>query len=54
MRNHFIAAAVVLLAALFLRVNPLEFALLALSILFVLAAELLNTAVEAVVERRTD
>lgn len=50
MRNHFIAAAVVLLAALFLRVNPLEFALLALSILFVLFAELLNTAVEAVVD----
>ncbi len=50
MRNHFIAAAVVLLVALFLRVNPLEFALLALSILFVLFAELLNTAVEAVVD----
>lgn len=50
MRNHFIAALVVLLAALFLRVSPLEFALLALTILFVLFAELLNTAVEAVVD----
>jgi diacylglycerol kinase (ATP) len=35
---------------LFLRVSPIEFALLALSILFVLFAELLNTAIEAVVD----
>jgi diacylglycerol kinase (ATP) len=50
MRNHFISALVVLLAALFLRVTPVEFALLSLSVLFVLSAELLNTAVEAVVD----
>ena len=50
MRSHFIAALVVLLVALFLRVSPMEFALLALSILFVLFAELINTAVEAVVD----
>ncbi|MBK5273659.1 MAG: diacylglycerol kinase [Desulfuromonadales bacterium] len=50
MRTHFIAALAVLLAALFLRISPLEFALLALSILFVLFAELINTAVEAVVD----
>lgn len=50
MRTHFIAALVVLLAALFLRVTPVEFALLALSILFVLFAELINTAIEAVVD----
>jgi diacylglycerol kinase (ATP) len=50
MRSHFFAALVVLLAALFLRVSPIEFALLALSILFVLFAELINTAVEAVVD----
>lgn len=50
MRSHFIAALVVLLAALFLRVSPIEFALLALSILFVLFAELINTAVEALVD----
>ena len=50
MRAHFIAALGVLLAALFLRVSPIEFALLALSILFVLFAELINTAVEAVVD----
>ena len=50
MRNHFVSAGVVLLAALFLRIRPIEFALLAISILFVLFAELLNTAVEAVVD----
>lgn len=50
MRSHFIATLVVLLVALFLRVSPIEFALLALSILFVLFAELINTAVEAVVD----
>jgi diacylglycerol kinase (ATP) len=50
MRIHFIAALVVLLAVLFLQVSPIEFALLALSILFVLCAELINTAVEAVVD----
>ncbi|MBC8019005.1 MAG: diacylglycerol kinase [Verrucomicrobia bacterium] len=50
MRTHFISAVMALLAALFLRVSPLEFALLALSVLFVLCAELINTAVEAVVD----
>jgi diacylglycerol kinase (ATP) len=50
MRNHFICAIVVLLSSLFLRISPLEFALLALSILFVLFAELVNTAIEAAVD----
>lgn len=50
MRNHFVAAAAVLLIALFLRVGPMEFALLAISMLFVLFAELVNTAIEAVVD----
>ncbi len=50
MRIHFGAAIVVLLASLFLKVTPLEFALLALSILLVLCTELLNTAIEAVVD----
>ena len=50
MRSHFVAALVVMLAALFLRVSPIEFALLAISILFVLFAELINTAVEAVID----
>ena len=50
MRIHFIAAIAVLLAVLFLKVTPLEFALLALSILSVLCAEMFNTSVEAVVD----
>lgn len=50
MRTHFIAALVLMLVVLFLRVSPIEFGLLALSVLFVLSAELINTAVEAVVD----
>lgn len=50
MRIHFIAAVAALLAVLFLKVTPLEFALLALSILSVLCAEMFNTAIEAVVD----
>jgi diacylglycerol kinase (ATP) len=50
MRRHFLAALLVLLAVLFLRVSALEFALLTVSICFVLFAELINTAVEALVD----
>lgn len=50
MRHHFLAALVVLVAALLLRVTLLEFMLLALAISFVLFAELLNTAIEVVVD----
>lgn len=50
MRRHFLAALLVLLAVLFLRISPLEFALLTVSICFVLFAELMNTALEAVVD----
>jgi len=50
MRNHFVAALAVLLLAFFMRVTPIEFALLAISMMFVLFAELFNTAVEALVD----
>lgn len=50
MRWHFLGAILVLLAVLFLRVTAMEFALLALVVSLVLCAELLNTAVEAVVD----
>ncbi|UFS69066.1 diacylglycerol kinase [Geomonas sp. RF6] len=50
MRKHFLTALVVLLAALFLKVSVAEFTLLALSVSFVLFAELLNTAVEVAVD----
>jgi len=52
-RNHFLAAAAVLLCALFLKVSAVEFILLALSVSFVLFAELLNAAVEVTVDMVT-
>jgi diacylglycerol kinase (ATP) len=50
MRRHFLAALLLLLAVLLLHVSPLEFALLTVSVCFVLFAELINTAIEAVVD----
>ena len=50
MRHPFLSALAVLFAALLLRVSPVEFMLLALAISFVLFAELLNTAIEVVVD----
>jgi len=50
MRRHFLSALVLLFAVLFLRVSALEFTLLAVSVSFVLFAELMNTAVEVVVD----
>lgn len=50
MRYHFLAALAILFFALLLQVSPVEFMLLALAISFVLFAELLNTAVEVVVD----
>jgi diacylglycerol kinase (ATP) len=52
-RNHFSIAAAVLLCALFLKVSAVEFILLAISISFVLFAELMNTAVETTVDMMT-
>jgi diacylglycerol kinase (ATP) len=53
MRNHFITAIVVLIVSLLLKITAVEFTLLAISISFVLFAELMNTAVEAVVDMVT-
>ena len=50
MRWHFISALFLLLFVLFLKVSALEFALLTVSVCFVLFAELVNTAIEAVVD----
>jgi diacylglycerol kinase (ATP) len=50
MRWHFVAAALVLLAALLLHVPALEFMLLTFAVTLVLFAELINTAVEVVVD----
>lgn len=50
MRNHFLAAFAILMAVLLLRVSTLEFTLLAISVFFVLCAELFNTAIEICVD----
>jgi diacylglycerol kinase (ATP) len=50
MRHHFAAALLILTASLLLRVSPVEFMLIALAVSFVLFAELLNTAIEVVVD----
>ena len=50
MRYHFCAAILLLVAVLFLRISALEFTVLSLSVAFVLFAEMMNTAVEALVD----
>lgn len=50
MRRHFAAALALLLLVLFLRVSPLEFTVLTISVCFVLFAELMNTSIEVVVD----
>jgi diacylglycerol kinase (ATP) len=53
MRRHFAAALVLLSLVLFLRVSPLEFTVLTISVCFVLFAELMNTSLEVVVDMIT-
>lgn len=50
MRAHFLAAATVLLLALFYRVAALDFVALAFAVTLVLVVELVNTALEVVVD----
>jgi diacylglycerol kinase (ATP) len=50
MRWHFLSAAAVLFAALFFKVPAVDFLLLTLAITLVLFAEIINTAVEVVVD----
>lgn len=54
LRYHFVTALAVLLLALFFRVTALEFFLLVLAALLVIFAELINTAIETVVDLVTD
>ena len=49
-RIHFLAAAVVVVLAGLLRVSPVEWAILILTVGFVIATEMMNTAIEAVVD----
>lgn len=54
MRYHFVAAFAILMLALFFRVTALEFFLLILAALLVIFAELINTAIEVLVDLVTD
>ncbi len=53
-RYHLVAALAVLFLALFFKVTALEFFLLVLAAVIVIFAELMNTAIEAVVDLVTD
>ncbi len=50
LRIHFLAAILVILAGFILKVSPYEMSILALVILLVLCAEMINTSIEEVVD----
>jgi diacylglycerol kinase (ATP) len=51
---HFIAAILVIIVSLFLRVTPFEMGILGLTILLVIAAEMINSAIEKMVDLITN
>ncbi len=51
LRIHVLAAGAVLIAGLFLQISTVEWAILAVTIMIVMSAELFNTAVEAAIDR---
>jgi diacylglycerol kinase (ATP) len=53
-RYHFVAALTVVFLALFFKISALEFFLLVLAAVLVIFAELMNTAIETVVDLVTD
>jgi diacylglycerol kinase (ATP) len=53
-RYHFVAALAVVFLALFFKVSAVEFFLLALAAVLVIFAEMMNTAIEAIVDLVTD
>ena len=53
-RYHFVAALAVVFLALFFKISALEFFLLVLAAVLVIFAELMNTAIETVVDLVTD
>ncbi|ATD54706.1 diacylglycerol kinase [Clostridium chauvoei] len=54
MKIHLIAALCVLLACFFFDISKVEFLLLAITITLVIAAELINTAIEATIDMSTN
>ncbi len=51
LRIHVLAAVCVILAGLWLQLSTLEWAILVMAITIVISAELINTAIEAAVDR---
>src|SRR5512135_3148816 len=51
LRIHILAAACVIITGLVLQINTIEWAILTVTIMIVMSAELFNTAIEAVVDR---
>ena len=51
LRIHFLAASAVIVAGLLLRISTGEWAILVVTIMIVMSAELFNTAIEAVIDR---
>ncbi len=54
LRIHIAAAALVVIASVFFRVNPFEMGILGIMILLVIAAEMVNTAIEQMVDLITN
>lgn len=50
LRIHFFAAILVILASIFFRVNPFEMGILGVMILLVISSEMINTAIEQMVD----
>lgn len=50
LRIHIAIALVVMLASIFFRVNPFEMGILGVTILLVISAEMINTAIEQMVD----
>lgn len=53
MKFHVLVAVAVVMAGVFLGISALEFAVLTLTITMVFAAEIVNTAIEAIVDLTT-
>jgi diacylglycerol kinase len=51
LRIHFVISIAVIVAGLWLQISPIEWALIIVTIMIVLSAELFNTAIEAAIDR---
>lgn len=50
LRIHFVVAILVIIASIYFRVNPFEMGILGVMILLVISAEMVNTAIEQMVD----